>query len=123
MQKDEPIGTGLAIGLIGFGVCIDFLQFLLELILIGGILNTGIDVLAMAGFWIMLHGHGGKVMSRRGASFVLTGIAEFVPLVNALPWWTLFAVYTVVMDKIRHSSIMQDETPAPRKRGGGSWRL
>lgn len=122
MNTQEPIGPGLAVALIGFGMFIDFIQFLLALMIIGGLLDSAIDLVAMAGFGIMLSHHGGNILSRRGKSFVLTAIAEFVPFVNALPWWTLFAVYTVVMDRIKHRKD-QDQPEQTRPRGGGSWRL
>jgi hypothetical protein len=123
MKKDEPIGVGLAIALVGFGLFIDFIQFVLGLLIIGEFLDSAIDVFAGIVFTFMLSHHGGKILSRRMVSLVTTAIAEFIPIVNLLPLWTLFAIYTIVMDKVRHSSFRQEENPAPRRKGGGGFRL
>ena len=114
----NPIGSGFAFTLITFGVFIDLLQGILALIFIGELLDPAIDLLAMLGFGVMLHHHGGNALSRRSVSFTLTSIAEFIPIVDALPFWTLFAIYTVSMDAIRH----REHKPTQRS-SGSSWRL
>ncbi len=121
MDEPKPIGTGLAFTLISFGVMMDFLQGVLALFIIGGLLNSALDLLAMSAFAIMLHHHGGSALKRRVWSYTFTSIAEFMPFINALPLWTIFAIYTVAVDHYRHKwSLPQKESTRPVR---GSWRL
>ncbi len=120
MAETKPIGGALAFGLIVFGILIDLLQAILALLLIGELLDPAIDVVAMIGFAIMLHGRGGT-LSKRSISYALTSIGEFIPVVDALPLWTLWAIYVVVMDRAKHA--MHHEEPSVRLPGSRRWRL
>ncbi len=124
MDEKEPIGSGLAFGLIGFAILVDLLQFALSVLLIGALLNPVIDLLAMGGFWLMLYHHGNKILSRRGLSFGISSIVEIVMVADFLPVWTIFAIYTVVMDHIQIGMEQDpDNNPGPPTRQTWTKRL
>ena len=101
MDEMEPIGSALAFALIAFGILIDLVQLALTVLMIGAILNPVLDLLAMGIFWLMLWHHGNNVLSRRGLSFGISSVIEFIPFLDVVPVWTMFAIYTVVMDHIQ----------------------
>ncbi len=121
MDDSKPIGAGLAFGLITLGVMIDFIQMLLAILVIGILLAPVLNFVAMIGMAIMLHHHGGGILKRRAPSYTFGAVIEFMPILDVLPAWTFFAVYTVVMDKWNHRS-KAAAAKTPRK-VGGSWRL
>ncbi len=121
MEKPKPIGGGLAFVLIAIALMVDGLQALLTLLVVGIIINPLLNILVGITFTIMLSSHGGGLIRRRAISMTLTTIGEFIPVVNALPVWTAFALYTVFMDRITHAVSKDSPQPAqPRSRG---WRL
>jgi hypothetical protein len=120
MDEREPIGSGLAFALIAFGIMIDLVQLLLTFLMVGFVLNPVLDLFAMGVFWIMLYHHGQKVLSRRGMSFGFSALIELIPGLDAIPVWTVFAIYTVVKD---HSEALSegmeddpDNNPGPPTR-------
>lgn len=120
MKEDRPITGGLAFGLIAFGVFIDLLQAILDFLLIGLVLNYVLDFIAIVGFWIMLHHHGGGVLKRRSISLGATLLIELIPVINAMPTWTLYAIRTIVAERTRHGMHGEDQFPKMQQR---KWRI
>lgn len=116
------MGGGLAFVLITFGVLIDLIQAFLDLLFVGIFLNWALDAIAVLGFSIMLYGHGGNVLSRRGVSFGFSTLFELIPVLNAIPVWTAFAIRTVVAEKMREGKMAPpiENHRVPRF---GKWRL
>ncbi len=103
MHDDQPIGNGTAVALIVTALLTDGLQAILTFLIVGIFLNPFIDVVAGFIFYVIMSHHGKALVSRRAVSMVVTALGEIVPIVNALPLWTGFAIYTVVSDRIRHA--------------------
>ena len=124
MDEMEPIGSALAFALIAFGILIDLVQLALTVLMIGVILNPVLDLLAMGIFWLMLWHHGNNVLSRRGLSFGISSVIEFIPFLDVVPVWTFFAIYTVVMDHIQVGMQSDpDDNPGPPTRQTWTKRL
>lgn len=111
-EQNHRIGTGKAVFLIGFALIIDGIQALLTLLLIGVVLNVFFDIIAVTVFSLVLQG---PVLKRRTIGMILAAIGEFVPLVNALPLWTAFAIYTVFMDRARETLSAHNPLPRPNR--------
>ena len=122
MEESKPIGGGLAFVLIALAAVTDTLQALLTFILIGVVLNPIIDVMIAMLFTILLAAHGGGLVKRRAISMVITTIGEIIPGLNALPLWTGFAIYTVVVDKLHHN-MQEDPYDGRRPPTSRTWRL
>ena len=79
---------------------IDGLQAFLDLIIIGVVLNWIIDIFAWLLFFIWLKMLGISMADGKGTSaLIFLGLAfgfELLPILNALPGWTAFAVGVVV---------------------------
>ncbi len=121
MDERKPIGGGLAFALIATAVLIDLLQALLTFLIIGVVVNPLLNILVGITFSLMLATHGGGIVRKRAISMVLTTLGEFFPVINALPLWTAFALYTVFVDRITHSLSHHEQAPVPRRSRG--WRL
>ncbi len=121
MEEQKPIGGGLAFFLIALALMVDGLQALLTILIIGVVINPLLNILVSIAFALMLGTHGGGLVKRRAISMTMTAVAEFMPIFNALPVWTCFTIYTVLMDRLKHAVSNHSTTPArPRSRG---WRL
>ena len=127
MDEREPISSALAFALITVGVVIDLVQILLTFLLVGAVLNPLLDLVAMGLFWIMLYHHGQKVLSRRAMSMGTSFVLELIPVLDAIPVWTFFAIYTVVKDHMEHmDENMEDDpdnNPGPPRRSTWLKRL
>lgn len=127
MEEREPISSALAFSLIAVGIIVDLVQLLLTLLFVGAALNPIIDLMAMGVFWLMLYHHGQKVLSRRAFSFVGSAIVELIPVIDAIPVWTIFAIYTVMKDHLEHMQANMegdpDDNPGPPTRQTWTRRL
>lgn len=124
MDEKEPIGSALAFGLISFGILIDLIQILLTVIMIGFILNPVIDILAAGIFWLLLYHHGNNTLSRRKVAFGVAAVIGFISGIDVLPEWTIFAIYTVVMDHVQIGMEQNpDDNPGPPTRQSWTRRL
>ena len=90
--------TGLLLILVALGI--DGLQAFLDLIIIGVVLNWIIDIFAWLLFFIWLKMLGISMADGKGTrALIFLGLAfgfELLPILNALPGWTAFAVGVVV---------------------------
>ncbi len=121
MTEHKPIGGGLAFMLIALALMIDGLQALLTILIIGVVINPLLNILVSIAFALMLGTHGGGLVKRRAISMTTTAIAEFMPIINALPVWTFFTIYTVFMDRLKH--VVSNHSPAPSRPRSRGWRL
>ncbi len=91
-----------AVLLILVALAIDGVQIFLDLIIIGVVLNWIIDVFALLLFYVWLKMLGISMYESKGFKTLLALIGalgvELLPLINALPGWTVFAVLTVIFE-------------------------
>lgn len=85
MEMVRPRGWGF---LMVAAICADALQFIFGIFLIGVIFNTFFSVFFRSTLWIW-HTHN-DVPSNFGHALVPM-IAELIPIINVLPFWTLYA--------------------------------
>ncbi len=88
---------GLSIGLL---FLIDLFQFILDLIGIGLVLNSFIDVWVGLSYPFYLRWRGLKLMKpSRAAGLIGTFVFEMIPAVNALPLWGLDGIVNLAIYK------------------------
>ena len=92
----KRIGIVSKIGLYASALVFDLVQILLDFIAVGAILGTIITAFAwiMYFIWFKILGvpftiGSGSNSSRRSIAFFAGGIGEMIPLINALPMWTI----------------------------------
>ena len=100
----EPISNiqwGLVIGAL---IVVDAIEFLITLFGVGLIVNSFIDIAVgfFFGLWLQMHGQS-FTSTRRLAAFVGTFILEFIPAVDALPWWTIDGFYNRHLERRREA--------------------
>ena len=114
------ISNGSAFFMIAVALLIDGLQILLDLVLIGFLLDPLLDILATIIFAIWFSHHGQSVMSaKRAGGFLVTVVAELVPGFDAIPMWTFFVAYTVIKSRAASAA----ETTAQQQPFQSPWRL
>ncbi|KKT40898.1 MAG: hypothetical protein UW28_C0017G0002 [Parcubacteria group bacterium GW2011_GWA2_44_13] len=90
----------MALFFIMVALLIDGVQAFLNLIIIGIVLNWIVDIFTWLLFYIWLKMLGISMSEAKGMrTMIFLGLAcgfEFIPLVNALPGWTAFAIGAVV---------------------------
>lgn len=100
-KSNGDVSKTTATLMIVVALLVDAIQALLDILVIGFVLNWLIDAAAGFGFylWFKLHGvHFNS--SKRIASFWGGLIIELIPIVNMLPGWTLAVVLVISTTKI-----------------------
>lgn len=97
--KEKKIGVAQGMVMIVTAAFIDFVQFLLTLLIIGIIINPLISVIAFILFWSWFSLNGVKFFSgvkgiARFGIMSWTFLSELVPLLNAMPGWTVGVTMT-----------------------------
>ena len=89
-------GGGIAITI---AALIDLTEGLLDIWLIGLILDTIIGIVTMFGFGMYFSHKDMSLLSHeRALAFLGTAVGELTPVVNGLPFWTGLVAYTVVTE-------------------------
>jgi len=81
--------------LIGLFVIVDLIQIVLDLFAIGAVVNRFIDIAVGVGLPLFLRTQGVKLANpKRMLAMLGAFVGEMIPVVDALPLWTLDVVYT-----------------------------
>lgn len=94
-MNESRISTTAATMLLSFAVFIDALQFILELMLVGLLLDSVIDIFATFIFGIWFSHYGVSLMKKNPLGFLGTSIAKFIPFTEMFPLWTLYVWLTI----------------------------
>lgn len=98
---------GLVIGLM---VCIDLMQIILDLFVVGVGVNRAIDIAVGMAFPFYLQIRGEKMGDpRRLLALLATFLGEMVPIVDAFPLWTADAVYNMFLARWRNKEADKQE--------------
>ena len=80
----------------------DGIQAFLALILIGIVLNWIVSIVAGLIFYFWMKNLGVSMQEAKGMRIILSFLSaagiEFIPLMNAFPAWTAFAILTVILE-------------------------
>ena len=97
---NEPHISNIEWGLvIGALLAIDLVQFVLDILVVGAIVNTFIDIGVGLCFGFYLRLRGLKFGRKRLLGFLGTFVAELIPVVNALPLWFADGIYNFALYK------------------------
>ncbi len=103
-QNQKPAGSkisNLEWGLvIGATAVVDVVQFVLDIFVIGAIVNRFIDIVVGMTLPFYFYIRGVKLDSKKVLGMAGAFGLEMVPGLDALPLWTLDVVYTMSMDKL-----------------------
>jgi hypothetical protein len=83
---------------IGAALMVDIMQILLNLMLIGPLINGAIDVGVGATLAFYFRIRGVKMDSKKIWGMTGTFLLEFIPIIDSLPLWCLDVVLTMVWD-------------------------
>lgn len=75
----------------------------LDIISFVPILGSVTDFVAATLFGIWFAHHGVSVMRKRPLGFIMTFVAEFIPFVEMLPFWSIFVWSTIKRDKVEQA--------------------
>lgn len=109
--------------MMGTAAIVDFFQFLLNMLLIGIILNRFISILTLLTFyiWFKMHNVSFSNSPKRFGVMAITGLTEIIPLLDLLPAWTIStgvtigivrredAVYNQTQGRIQRSQVRQQD--------------
>lgn len=88
----------------------DGIQVFLTLIIIGAVLNWIVSLFAMMTFYVWLKLLGVSYWEGNGTrkllSFMGAGFIEMVPIFNAIPAWTLFAILIIIFEYIEQVPVL-----------------
>jgi hypothetical protein len=106
MEEPKELTNVMAGAMIMFALFIDAIQALLTLLpIIGWILAPVAGVAGLIIFYFWLKNYGIKFSSPRQAKRLVVGfIVEMIPLLNALPTWTLAITLIVMKEKAKNLS-------------------
>jgi len=107
MQERHRIGTLTATAMTTVALFIDGLQALLTFLIIGFIINPLIQIFAWILFYLWFHFNDVKMLEgglRKAILFFGGGILELIPIINALPVWTLTTGATILIVKQEDAS-------------------
>jgi predicted PurR-regulated permease PerM len=81
-------------------VLVDVFQFLLLIIpFVGWLIGWMASIIATFAFGIWFSHHGVSMMDpKRVLRFLATTLAEFIPVINGIPVWTVTITYTVLQE-------------------------
>jgi hypothetical protein len=110
MSDERRLGPGAIALLFTIAACVDGLQFLADLVLIGILLEPFLSFIANGGIWLVLQHHNIKMFGRRRTvGTILTLISEYLPGADGfIPGWIAYVIYIVTTNRIntRGKSIM-----------------
>lgn len=88
--------------MIFFAIFVDALQAFLTLIIVGLFLNPIIDIMVAMLFSMWFSHHGVSMMSLKNIGpFLGTVVAEFIPVISALPIWTGGIMLTIARNRVK----------------------
>ncbi len=96
MKEREHISSSSAFFLILVAFCLDGIQAILTFLYIGIVVNPILNVFFSMIFFLWMQHIGIK----RYLGLTMTGVAEFVPVLNVLPVWTGYMIYVVGTSKL-----------------------
>ena len=99
-MQEPRIGNSTAFMMIVFAICVDVIDFLLDLFVIGFVFDLVIDpiVAIIFGIWF---GHFGVSLFRKSPGrFLGIIIVKLVPVLEMLPAWTYLVIKTVAEDRL-----------------------
>jgi hypothetical protein len=106
-SKISTFEWGLVIGVL---ILIDIIQIILDLVAVGVAINRIIDVIVGLTFSFYLQMRGEKMADpRRLFALIATFGLEFVPVVDALPLWSLDGVYNFMLARARNKAAEAQE--------------
>jgi hypothetical protein len=106
-SKISTFEWGLVIGVL---ILIDLAQVLLDLVAVGVAINRIIDVIVGLAFPFYLHMRGEKMSDPKRLFALIAAFGlEFVPVVDALPLWSLDGVYNYTLARARNKAAEAQE--------------
>ncbi|MBU1292476.1 hypothetical protein KJ819_00220 [Patescibacteria group bacterium] len=114
-DNKQSIGNITAGSMITVALLVDGLQFLLTLSVLLLPLSLLLTFLAAAGFgvWFFLLGaYSGKGAEKKALVSLVSAIAEFIPVVNALPAVTAGVVINIALSKVKDVEKKIGKNPA-----------
>ncbi len=113
VQRSKISNTewGMVIGALAI---IDIIQLLLDLVVIGVVVNYAIEIVVGMALPFYLHMRGEKMSDpKRLAAFAVTfGLEFFIPFVDGFPFWTADGIYNFVLAKKRDKEAEKQEREA-----------
>lgn len=112
------IGIFASAFLIACAVIVDVLQFLIGLIafipvpavgIVAGVASFALSWSATPFFGIAFWHISGHILQRNTGRFIVTIVVENTPVLNALPVWTPFVIFTVLRERASSASSQQSE--------------
>ena len=107
-KKERKISNIKGVIMISTAGMIDFLQFVLGLLLVGAILNFFISFMALISYWLWFALNGISFTKnmravRIGMTLFGTAFAEIIPIpfLNTLPFWTGGIIAIVIMTRVK----------------------
>ena len=90
MNDERKIEKHIWVFMLAIAVFIDLVQILADLLVVGVVVNTILDIFVWLTFYVWFKIYGVNFISiRRGLPFVGAGLAELIPALNVLPAWTV----------------------------------
>lgn len=127
MDESKPTISNVTAGImIGIALIVDGIQFLLTLSVLLLPLTFLLSFLAAAGFgvWFFLLGaYSGKGAEKRVLTSLVSAIAEFLPVINAIPAVTLGVVINIALSKVKDIEKKAGVNPKARARSLGQNRI
>ena len=99
-EKGVHIGNGTAFFMIAIAVFIDAIQAFLTLIFIGIIFNPIIGFMSGILFGIWFSHHNISLVGKHPFRFFGTILLEFLPIVSALPGWSVLVSTTIAKERL-----------------------
>jgi hypothetical protein len=97
-EKEKGLETHTIAFMIGTALFFDFLQFLLDFILMGWL----VSIFAGLTFWFWFRQHGIKFnKASRWGSFAFTYLVELIPVIGDLPAWTAEVAFIALSSKAK----------------------
>ncbi|MES2060076.1 MAG: hypothetical protein V4438_03535 [Patescibacteria group bacterium] len=119
MNGKQRIGSAAAIVFVTFALAVDLLQILLDVVVIGAVVNRIIDIVVLILFWIAFKLKGVNFTKTRALIFFGLALIELIPGVDVFPLWTIdiIAVIFLVMaeDKLGQTGEALIKNPATRQ--------